>query len=50
MKEPNQSALAYQKAAEVDAALLPAWKGLAELHSSTGNDEQLASALQRLVS
>ena len=40
---------AYQCAQEAAPQQLPAWKGLAELHTATGNAEQALQAYERLV-
>lgn len=49
MGEHGQAALAYKKAVEANEGLLPAWKGLVELHSATQESEPLIEALERLV-
>ena len=49
MRELEQSGMAYEKATEINARLLPAWKGLAELHSTSGDGDRLTNALQHLV-
>lgn len=49
MGEHAQSALAYKKATELNEKLLPAWKGLVELHSSTLDNNGLTEALEHLV-
>lgn len=40
---------AYQHATEAAPQQLPAWKGLAELHTATGNAERALQAYERLV-
>ncbi|GAQ84866.1 superkiller protein 3 [Klebsormidium nitens] len=49
LEEYAQADVAYRKAIEVNAAGLPAWQGLAELHGSTGDHEKLAEACAHLV-
>ncbi len=50
LNEHQQSELAYRKAVEVNAAALPACKGLAELYTATGNTQGSIQAHQQLVS
>jgi tetratricopeptide (TPR) repeat protein len=47
--EHDQADLAYRKALEVNSDAAPAWKGLAELHTATGNSEKAAEAYLHLV-
>ena len=47
--EHQQSELAYRKALDVNAAGLPAWKGLAELAGGSGNTAGAVEALGKLV-
>jgi len=47
--EPGQSELAYGKATVVRDSMVPAWKGLVELHTAQNDDAKLLPALERLV-
>ena len=49
LHEHEQAALAYTRATDLNESALPAWKGLAELHTATGDSAKAAAVYDRLV-
>ena len=49
LHEHEQAALAYTHATDLNEGALPAWKGLAELHTATGDSAKAATVYERLV-
>ena len=50
LKEYQASGTAYKSILRLQPSLLPAWKGLAELYTTTSNDAELIGVLESLVS
>ena len=47
--EQEQAALAYTRATDIKGSALPAWKGLVEVFSATGEAAKAVPAYTRLV-
>ena len=50
LQEYTKSEQSYQTALKAQPRQLAAWKGLAELHTATGNTAEAAAAYESLVS
>ncbi len=50
LKECQASGTAYKSVLRLQPSLLPAWKGLAELYTTTSNDAELVGVFESLVS
>lgn len=50
LREYQASGTAYKSILRLQPSLLPAWKGLAELYTTTSNDAELVGVFESLVS
>ena len=50
LREYQASGTAYKSILRLQPSLLPAWKGLAELYTTTNNDAELVGVFESLVS